>query len=706
MSALLKVLLLLVATSGVVYAQVEGGTDEEALNGVYGDEEIISIATGTQQPVAKAPAVASVITARQIKEMGATDLDQVLETVPGLHVSHDPFGYGSVYLFRGIYAQYNPQVLLLINGIPQTALFHGDRNLIWAGMPVQDISRVEVIRGPGSAVYGADAFAGVINVITKTADEMPKLETGVRYGSFNTRDAWLLSGHQMGEGQLGLSLEYHITNGQRSKIDADAQTGLDQQYGTHASLAPGPVNLSRNNLDARLDYTLDHWQFRAGLQRRSHVGSGAGVAQALDPSNRYLSERWNADLTYHNVDLSPVWDITAQVSFLNTSQEVQSDLVIYPPGTNPLGTGVYPDGFIGNPEVFERHSRADFSAFYTGFDRHQVRLGAGYYYGDVYNVRETKNYGIDPSTGLPLAPGSGLVNVSDTPYVFLPEGYRSDSYAFVQDIWNFLADWELTSGVRYDYYSDFGDTTNPRLALVWSTTRNLTTKLLYGRAFRSPSFAQTRAINNPVVQGNPDLRPETIESYEFAFNYKPLDTLRLDLNLFHYDWEDIIQFVHLDPNSQASVAQNFGAQIGNGAEFEVNWDLRSDLKLNASYAYQKSKDEIFQAAPPQSPTRQLFTSVQWLFANNWNLYGQVNRVMGRKRQADDPRPPTKDYTLVDLTLRHQDAHSGLGYAVAVRNLFNADAREPSPWAGPTGTITHDLPLAGRSFYVEASYEFQ
>lgn len=701
----LKILLLIFLFTASV-ARGDESSDEAALNGVYGDENIISIATGTEQPIAKAPAVATVITARQIRDMGATDLDQVLETVPGLHVSHDPYGYEPVYIFRGIYAQYNPQVLLLINGIPQTALLHGGRNLVWAGMPVEDISRVEVIRGPGSAVYGADAFAGIINVITKTADEMPKLEAGVRYGSFDTRDAWLLSSNDVGRGRLGLALEYHITNGQRQQIDADAQTALDQLYGTHASLAPGRVNLSRNNLDARLDYSLDHWQFRAGLQRRSDVGSGAGVAQALDPSGRYLSERWNTDLTYHNADLSPLWDVTAQISILNTSVVNQRNLLIYPPGTNPLGTGVYPDGFIGNPEVYERHSRADFSAFYSGIDRHQIRIGTGYYYGEVYNVHETKNYGPDPATGLPLPPGAGLVDVSNTPYVFLPKGHRADSYAFLQDVWNFLADWELTSGVRYDYYSDFGDTTNPRLALVWSTTRNLTTKLLYGRAFRSPSFVQTQTVYNPVVQANPNLKPETMESYECAFNYKPMESLRLDLNLFHYNWEDIIQLVHLDPNSQASIAENAGAQIGNGGEFEVNWEWFDNVKLNASYSYLKAKDENTQSTPPQSPSRQAFVSVDWKFADSWNISGQANRIMGRHRQVDDPRPPTKNYTLVNLTLRHQASHNGFGYALAVRNLFDADAREPSPWAGPTGTIPNDLPLAGRSFYIEASYVFQ
>ena len=123
--------------------------EEEALIELYGDEEVISIATGNAQPISRAPAVASVITAKEIREMGATDIDDVLETVPGLHVARSNIGYNPIYTFRGIYSGQNPQVLMLVNGIPITNFFSGDRNLVWGGFPVESISRIEVIRGPG-----------------------------------------------------------------------------------------------------------------------------------------------------------------------------------------------------------------------------------------------------------------------------------------------------------------------------------------------------------------------------------------------------------------------------------------------------------------------------------------------------------------------------------------------------------------------------
>ena len=142
--------------------------DEEDLALAFGDAEFISIATGRSQSIATAPAVASVITANDIKAIGATDLDQILETIPGLHVSNSGAGLVPIYVIRGIDTDTNPQVLLLINGIPITNVYLGNRSQVWGGMPVNDIARIEIIRGPGSAVYGADAFAGAINIVTKT----------------------------------------------------------------------------------------------------------------------------------------------------------------------------------------------------------------------------------------------------------------------------------------------------------------------------------------------------------------------------------------------------------------------------------------------------------------------------------------------------------------------------------------------------------
>jgi iron complex outermembrane receptor protein len=597
---------------------------------------------------------------------------------------------------------------MLVNGIPITNLFFGDRNQIWGGMPVQAIARIEVIRGPGSAIYGANAFAGVINIITKTKADIAGTEVGVRAGSFNTWDTWALHGGTWGGFDIAAVLEYHDTGGQRQIIDADAQTFLDRVFGTHASLAPGPVNLQRENLDARLDISRENWRLRAGLQRRQNFGTGAGVAQALDPRGRFASDRWNADLTYHNPEFfTKNWDVTAQLSYLDTSQVVQQNIHLFPPGAD-FSKGPpdpdFPSGVIGNPEVFERHVRFNMSASYTGFEQHQLRAGVGVHYGDLYDVQETKNYRIGDNTGLPHPLGS-LRNVTNDPsLVFLPEKDRKNYYAFLQEVWNFARDWELTAGLRYDYFSDFGQTINPRLALVWLTRYNLTTKLLYGRAFRAPSFAELYNINNPVALGNPSLGPETIETVELAFDYRPIDTLNLAVSLFHYHWDNIIQFV-ADSKNQISTAQNAGKQAGFGLELEAEWKLARNFRLVGNYAFQHSTDELTDKNSAYAPQHQVYLRADWEFLPGWRLNPQINWIGDRLRASGDPRSNIGDYSILDLTLRRMAIKDHWEVAFSVRNLFDNDAREPSLWNGKAVLIPNDLPLAGRNFFGEVRLHF-
>lgn len=696
-----------ILSSSLALADNEQLSVEDELLDMYGDVDMISIATGNLQSIAKAPAVASVIYAKDIEAMGATDLDQVLETIPGLHVRRSSLAYNPIYIFRGIDSDYNPQVLMLINGIPISNLFHGDRSLVWGGMPVRAIERVEVIRGPGSALYGADAFAGVINIVTLSGEDITQNQIGASTGSYNTKDAWLKLGSEWQGFDMGLVVEYHQTDGQDEIISSDLQTGLDFFTGTQASHAPGPLSLSRKNLDIRLDIVNGHWRLRTGLQQRKDVGNGAGIAEALDPENRWSSERFNVDLTYHNSQFTQYWDMQAQISYFDTSIEGENNMRIFPAGAD-LGIigfgGVYPDGLIGNPDSFERHYRGNLSANYSGFEYHQIRTGIGYVLNDLYKVRERKNFGPDPLTGELLPPGADLVDVSDTPFVFLREGDRENSYLFIQDVWNFTNDWELTAGLRYDNYSDFGSTANPRFALVWSTTRKLTSKLLYGKAFRAPSFAETNAINNPVVLGNPDLDPEKLSSYELAFDYRLNEQVNLNLNLFHYDWQDVIKFT-TDPGSNSKSAKNVGRQSGKGVEFEASWRVSNSLQFNINYAWQDSQDKLRDHEASLAPKHQFYLSSDWELNDNLKLNGQLNWVMDRARQAEDLRPDIKGYAMVDVALHYKPDQGNWGIDLMIRNLTDTDAREPSVWSSPSAALPNDLPLAGRNAYAQLYVKF-
>ncbi len=684
MIARLSAAALAVAWSTVAHAAPQSEEEELAL--VYGDKSFVSIATGTRQPIARAPSVATVVTAEDIAAIGAADLDEVLETVPGLHVARSGAAYNPIYTIRGIHTQYNPQVLMLLNGIPITGVFVGDRSQIWGGMPVENIARIEVIRGPGSALYGADAFSGVINIITKTSADLGGAQAGMRLGSFNSRDAWVLHGGEWSGFDVAAYLRLGATDGQRGTISRDAATA------SGASLAPGPVNLARDAIDGRLDLSRDKWRLRTGYQQRDNVGTGAGVASALDPQGRNFGERISADLTYQDANFAPNLDVTAQASYLHITE--QSDLTLYPPGFPG-----FPDGVIGNPYKWERHWRFNLAAAYTGLSSHKLRFGAGTQNDDLYRTRETRNYALGQIPGgfVPSPLGS-IVDVSDSAPFLRPHSRRVN-YVYAQDEWTFIKDWYLTAGVRHDQYSDFGGTTNPRVALVWETAYNLTSKLLYGRAFRPPSFAELYNINNPVGLGNPNLKPETNESLELAFAWQAVNTVQVNLNLFRYQMKDILRFVQ-DPLTNISTAQNAGRQHGQGLEVELVWEARTNLRLSGNYAQQRSIDETTNRDAGNAPRHHIYARADWRFMPGWTLNTQLNYVAGRKREPSDTRAAIADYRTVDLTLRNQRHNGDWDFAFTVRNLFDADAREPSP---APGLIRNDLPLAPREYRFELSH---
>ncbi len=686
----------------VITAHAEPALDQ--LMGLSLEELMeVTIITGTPQSLAKAPGAASVITAKEIEKMGARDLDEVLETVLGLHVARDSQNYRPIYTIRGIYSTRNPEVLMLINGVPTTSLYTGSRSFIWGGMPVNMIARIEVIRGPGSAVYGADAFAGVINIMTKTKEEINGTEVGTRIGSFDTYEGWALHSTTWNDIDIAAGVEYRTTDGQDSLIEADAQTQYDKLFNTHISLAPGAVNTGVDAIDARLDAKKGIWQARVGYQGRRNVELGVGTIQGLSPEGYASVDRTNADLTYHNPKFAPDWDVTAQVSYLSIAYQLFDNRSL------PRGAfgGAYPNGYIGNPGISERQIRLETFAFYSGFAKHLVRLGAGYLNADQYKVTMTVNFGVNPATGLPLPLGSPLVDVSDTPYNFNRETQRKNKYLSLQDVWTMADHWELTGSIRYDDYSDIGETINPRMALVWQPQDDFTSKLIYGRAFRAPSFNELYNANNPSVLGNPNIKPEILNTWELACNYHFSQNLNLAANLFRYDIDDKIILVP-SADGKTRTFQNVGRWKGEGLELEAHWEMRTDFNVLANYSSVRASDKSNGQDIGNYPQHSAYLRADWLFTPNWYLDMQTKWISARKRPFNDPRPAIADYTTVDLTLRYKASQEKrANVAFGIRNLLNADAREPSLGPDATGMISipNDLPLAKRHWFIELRYRF-
>lgn len=680
----LSVALALVGSGG---AWAQPDMDDEDLVLSYGDKSFVTIATGTRQLLRNAPSTATVITAEDIATMGATTIDEALESVPGLHVSRSTLDYAPNYGIRGILTESNPHVLMMVNGVPMTSGFQGNRNDMPVSLPIENVARIEVIRGPGSAVYGADAFAGTVNVITKTGEELHGASVGLRTGSFNTTESWLQYGQKNDTLEVAAYLKVGTTSGQRRTVQADAQSGIDAAGLSPAvSLAPGSVNRAHDDVDAQMDLGFEKFRWRTGYTLRDNVGVGVGVAGALDPVGRLRTERFTSDLAWSDAGFAPDLSLTLQAAFMHLTNEVTTPFLLFP---NGAFFGTFPNGMIGAPNKWERQARLSASSEYSGLDDHRVRMGVGLDEIDIYKTSETKNFtllaGALPSP-LPMYSASG-VNLYLSPHV------RNVKYLYLQDEWSFARDWTLTSGVRHDQYSDFGNTTNPRFALVWEARQNVTAKLMYGTAFRAPSFVELYAAGNPVALGNPTLTPEKIKTLEGAVSWQVRHNVETSFSLFRHEISDLISV-------SGTSYQNTGKQNGRGGEWELTWDPSRNLRLSGHYAYQENVDQTTQQDAGYAPHRHFYSRADWRFASAWFISGQLNWVAERKRAAGDARPDVPDYTSVDVTLHSDQSRQGWDFSASIRNLLDADIREPSK---KDSGITYDLPMPGRTLWLQARY---
>ena len=367
-------------------------------------------------------------------------------------------------------------------------------------------------------------------------------------------------------------------------------------------------------------------------------------------------------------------------------------------------TTLFPHSSKGNPIYKDNHYSIDQTALYSGFEDHTLRFAAGYKYMKE-DTEQFKNNGpgvlnYTEDDPYPAIAGPEIVEPTDTEYVFQPDKDRDLWFLSFQDVWSFARNWELTAGIRYDHYSEFGDTVNPRLALVWETREDLTTKLLYGRAFRPPSFAELYSQNNPQSVGNSGLDAETIDTVELAFDYRPAPDLRATLSLFAYKIDGIITFVPDPAPATTLTAQNDQDREGHGFEIEVNWKVIDTLRLRSNFAYQRSEDKDTNEPVPDTPEFQFCINPHWIFLPDWSLDAQLFWIAERHRAENDPRSEIDDYELVNLTLRRKNIAKHWDIALAVRNVFEEDTREPN-----VSVVPNDYPMEEQSFWAEVRRHF-
>lgn len=645
----------------------------------------VAISTSSMRPLSKAPAVVSVITQRDIEVTGATNLVDVLEGVPGIHVRYSQFAMRPLVQFRGASAG---QTLLMINGNSVRDLMWGF-GIFWKGIPASSIDRIEIIRGPGSALFGADASAGVINVITKTAATVETSEVGARVGSFDTRTAWVQHGATHEGVRLGLTAEFSTTDGHEPFILEDAQAAGDPSY------APGEAETGWDNVDLRMSLAWEDWKILYGFAKHTDLEIGLTGFGVLDPQTQASDHRHNLDFLYQNGEYADNWGIDLKFSFQQLAYSSGNGFFENPPGSF---AGAYPGGVVNRMHASERSAMAEVSGVFSGITDHTLRIGTGYRWQDLYHVEHLINKGTGP-TGTPLPLGSPLVDVSDTPYAFAPEKTRHIVFAYLQDVWSIREDVDLTAGVRFDHYSDFGNTVNPRLALVWEASDKLTTKLMYGQAFQAPSFQQLFAETSFSLP-NPSLKPETSQTIELQLGYALSSRIQLGMNIFHYEQEDVIRAVTpivVGGGVTKRRYENVGEHAISGIEFEAWWQATPGLRLSGNYTYRDPEDNDYRAF--DEPKQEAYLRADWSFQPGWSLNLQSNWIGKRYRPDSDSRPDLDSHAITDVTLRYS-GFENWELAASVRNLFDADAREYT-----SSRVPNDLPLPGRNGYLELRYQF-
>ncbi len=662
----------------------------------------VTIASGTVKKLIHSAAVTSVITAEEIDSMGATDLHELLQTVPGMVVSIQPVTSDYIYSLRGINNSTGSRILFMMNGTRINVPYKGS---IMAGMeiPVEAIQRIEVIRGPGSALYGADAFAGVVNIITKKARDIDGTVVGIRGGDNDTQSIWGQQSGRVWGWDVAASLQYAHNHADDDRIvEADLQTQLDRKFATSASLAPGVMQTQGERWNGHLAAQRKYVEFNFWAYANVDAGARAGIGGALDNRGRINGESYLTDLRFSSEDSFQDWELKAKLSYLDT--DVRGVFFNLPTGSrvpldaegnlslnNIVQIRNFPDGMKTHLQLKNQVGSAQFTAVYTGWETHLWQLSAGYRYEGIV-TREKRNYGV----GVTL-PGGALVDLTGSGNTFLGDHHRDIWSVVLQDEWQIASDWQVTAGIRYDEYSDFGSTFNPRAALVWDVSSELTSKLLYGQAFRAPSFLEQFQKNSQLFVGNPALKPEEIQTVELVFDYRPVDVLRTAMNVYYYEIRDAISSIE---NGMVANVVNQPGIDAYGAEFEWDWRFLPDWRFKGNYAWQQARDLAAKTWVAWQPEHKIYSALSWQFLSQWQIQTQLNWVGHRFIKDRGTRPDLADYATVDLTINSKKLLGFVDLTGSVRNLFDSKGRDPA-----VNAYSNYLPIPRRSFYLEMKIPF-
>ena len=673
------------AVPNPVVPAANSSTEKDLL--MFFEEKDLVTATKRVVSLRKAPAIATIITADEIRNMGARNLLDVLKMVPGFGISINELGSLMVEV-RGIRTAISEKILVMIDGHSLNRNINGSALYRVANtLPMENVKQVEVVRGPGSALYGNSAFVATINVITRNAEEINGLEVKGGGGSFDTYRANMVGGKAIGDKLTASgSLDYNETEGAKLRVEADTLTG------TPFSMAPGQTDLHSRQTDAFLKVGYGDLSFR-GQYLTKREGMYVGIVSALtDHSSEAQVDNYWGELAY---GLRLTEGLSANLKMHYDHYAQYPNMKIYPDGF----AGLFPSGFVGKPLVKDRTTGGELQLDWDAFKGNHVIAGFSFEALKQYDVEQWANF--NPLTGAPLGSVQPVANWNKA-------ATREMWALYLQDEWQLHERANLTAGVRYDHYSDFEGTLNPRLGLVWSFLENADLKLLYGQAFRAPSFQEMYNINNPVVVGNPDLKPERIKTYEAALAWRHSRFFAANLNYFHSTIYDQIGW---DTSTSPAMNANIAKSVTQGIELGLNGALGRDLSWRTGYVYQDPRDALTDRRLPYVPLHRASAGINYGLTKYANLHGDLLWTGTRSRANGDSRPDMPSYATVDLAVTLKNFYRTLELQAAIFNLFDERYKDPDTSSNAMNLLKNgpkvpgDFPREGMSALVTASYSF-
>ncbi|AEF99929.1 TonB-dependent receptor plug domain-containing protein [Methylomonas methanica] len=599
---------------------------EELLN-----VEIIN-ASRLGQDANKAPASISVLTANEIRTFGWRTLAEALNAMRGLYTSNDRnYSYLGVRGFQHP-NDYNSRVLIMIDGQRM------NENLYDGGYIAQEfmldvglIERIEFIPGSGSSIYGANAFSGLINVVTKNGSAINGAQIAGQIGSFDT---------YKGRASYGKKLE----NGADILVSASHydSAGVENLYFQEFD-SPATNNGIAHNMDAeRADRLFGKVQFEEFTLSAGYVDRYKRIPTASfgtifnDKDTHTTDQQFFSNLTYQK----------------NLNDKNALRLKGFYQGYSYEGAYPYDDGgrIVNHDAASGRWWGGEAQLTSTAFEHHRLVLGLEY----QYDQRQRQlNYDANPYT------------------LYLDShrnGHRLELYA--QDDFEFLDDWVFSAGLRLDYHHMLKNLQlNPRLGLIWNPLDNTTFKLLYSSSFRAPN-AWERDYTSLVNTPNPNNFEERIKSYEGVVEWRSTGGLKLIGDFFYNEMTQILEQT-IEPGSGATgqfINKDHYHAIGFELEAEQRWNNGRYFK--ASYTFSRLTNESDGGAwAPASPQNMFKLHYAEPLFDNFAKLGIENIFIDDRRTSQTGVADA--YYQLNLNLSTDRIAPGLDVSLGAYNLFDS-----------------------------------